>query len=56
MENQSTKSKIIDAFLDILSQKPISRITVKDIASVAGISHMTFYRNFPDKYALIGEI
>lgn len=56
MENQSTKSKIIDAFLDILSQKSISRITVKDIASVAGISHMTFYRNFPDKYALIGEI
>ena len=56
MENQSTKSKIIDAFFNILSQKPISRITVKDIASVAGISHMTFYRNFPDKYALIGEI
>lgn len=56
MENQSTKEKIIEAFFEVLSQKPISRITVKDIASAAGISHMTFYRNFPDKYALIGEI
>lgn len=56
MKNQSTKGKIIDAFLEILTQKPIKQITVKDIASAAEISHMTFYRNFTDKYALIGEI
>lgn len=56
MEKQSTKTKIIQAFLDILPQKSISRITVKDIATAAGISNMTFYRKFPDKYALIGEI
>lgn len=56
MENQSTKKKIIEAFLNILTQKPIKQITVKDIASAAEISHMTFYRNFTDKYALIGEI
>lgn len=56
MENSSTKKKIIKAFMDILSQKPIKQITVKNIASAAGISHMTFYRNFADKYALIGEI
>lgn len=56
MEKQSTKAKITEAFLKILTQKSISRITVKDIASEAGISNMTFYRNFPDKYALIGEI
>ena len=56
MENQSTKKKIIEAFMSILTQKPIKQITVKDIASAAEISHMTFYRNFTDKYSLIGEI
>lgn len=56
MKNPSTKKKIIEAFMDILASKPIKQITVKDIALAAGVSNMTFYRNFTDKYALIGEI
>lgn len=56
MANTSAKAKIIDAFQRILSEKSFSKITVKDIADEAGISHMTFYRNFADKYELVGEI
>lgn len=56
MSNLSAKTKIIEAFQKILTEKSFAKITVKDISDEAGISHMTFYRNFADKYELVGEI
>lgn len=39
-----------------MSQKSFASIKVKDIVDVAGVSHMTFYRNFADKYDLVESI
>lgn len=36
---------IQDAFLDILKEKPISRITVKEVCDKAEINRGTFYKH-----------
>lgn len=47
-----TKSAIKTAFLTLLSAKPISRITVKDIVEECGINRNSFYYHFRDIPAL----
>lgn len=56
MINSPTKQKIADAFLSLLAQKPFASIKAKDIVDAAGVSHMTFYRNFSDKFDLVKSI
>ena len=56
MIDSPTKKKIANAFMEVLSRKSFSAIKVKDIVEEAGISHMTFYRNFSDKYDLVAGI
>ena len=54
--NETTKTKIAEAFMEVLRQKPFANIKVKDIIDVAGVSHMTFYRNYSDMYDLVEKI
>lgn len=54
--NETTKKKIADAFLDVLRQKPFASIKVKEIIEAAGVSHMTFYRNYSDIFDLVESI
>jgi len=56
VNNTPTKKKIAAAFLDVLSQKAFAGIKVKDIIDAAGVSHMTFYRNYSDKFDLVESI
>lgn len=48
---QSERSKhwMEDALLQLMEQKNYSKITVKDITEKAGVSRLTFYRNFESK-------
>lgn len=43
-----TKSIIIDAFWQLLEQKPFSKITVKDIVDLCQLNRNTFYYHFHD--------
>ncbi len=43
-----TKNAIIDAFWELLEQKPYSKITVKDIVDQCQINRNTFYYHFHD--------
>lgn len=57
MDNQesgkkNTKYIIADAFIDLLNQKDIDRITVKDITSACHISRQTFYYHYQDMYGV----
>lgn len=47
---QNTKQLIADAFIALLSSKPLEGIKVHEITEKAGISKATFYRLFSDKY------
>ena len=48
-----TQQKIKEAFVQIINEKGIERITVKDITDLAHINRSTFYKHFHDKDALI---
>lgn len=51
-----TRNAIIQAFLQLLDERPLSKITVKDIVDQCGINRNTFYYHFEDIPALIEAI
>ena len=51
-----TRKVIQDAFLEILKEKPVSRITVKEVCDKAEINRGTFYRHYQDCYDLLDKI
>ena len=50
-----TKMMIQQTFLDLLMQKPISKITVKEICDIAQINRATFYKHYQDTYDLLEQ-
>ena len=51
-----TKNAIKEAFLQLLDEKPLSQITVKQIVEACGVNRNTFYYHYQDVPALIEEI
>ncbi len=51
--SQTTKKAMSASLRKMLRQKPLSKITVTDIAQDCGVSRMTFYYHFKDLYDLI---
>lgn len=51
-----TKKAIEKSFIKLLNERPLSRITVKDIVSDCGINRNTFYYYFQDIPKLIEDI
>ena len=54
--NLITKEAIAAAFEKLLSERSFTKIPVKDITEVCGISRNTFYYHFKDKYELMDWI
>ncbi|CUS26877.1 Putative transcriptional regulator [Paucilactobacillus oligofermentans DSM 15707 = LMG 22743] len=48
-KSQYSKQQILNALLVIMDNKPIYKITIKEICDYALISRKTFYRNFDTK-------
>ena len=51
-----TKQAIKASFLKLLNQRPLSKITVRDIVEDCGINRNSFYYHFADIPALLAEI
>lgn len=51
-----TKMVIRESFIALLKEKPIAKITVKEICTGADINRATFYAHYADPYALLHEI
>lgn len=49
---ERTRRNIINAFLNLRSRKPLEKITVKELAEIAGINKATFYLHYHDIYEL----
>lgn len=47
---------IREAFLQLLKEKDISKITVTDIVKLADINRATFYAHYPDVRGVVEEI
>ena len=44
------KTRLLNALVELLEEKPFSKISVSDIHGKAGVSRQTFYRHFENKY------
>ena len=53
---ETTKEPIVAAYLQLLFEKSLEELTVKEIVQKAGISRSTFYLHFADKYELMDEV
>lgn len=51
-----TKNAIKASFLKLLNERPLNKITIKDIVTDCGINRNSFYYHFEDIPALIEEV
>lgn len=51
-----TKEVIRKAFLELLREKNVARITVKELCEKSGINRATFYKHYADVYDLMEQI
>lgn len=51
-----TKMVIKNSFVKLLNQKPITKISVKEICDDADINRATFYAHYMDQYDLLRQI
>lgn len=51
-----TKMVIRNSFIKLLSQKPISKITIKELCENADVNRATFYAHYQNQYDLLNKI
>lgn len=56
LRTRYTRQVITDAFLQLLRQKPVERITVKEVCALAQINRSTFYRQYKDCFDLMEQL
>ena len=47
-----TQMVLKQSFLELLKEKPVSRITVKEVCALAQLNRATFYAHYSDCFAL----
>ena len=56
LRTRYTRQVITDAFLQLLRQKPVEGITVKEVCALAQINRSTFYRQYKDCFDLMEQL
>lgn len=56
LRTERTKRSISNAFLELRKQKPIEKITVKELSELAFINKATFYTHYRDIYDLSDQL
>ncbi len=56
LQKSLTRENLIEAFWELYKDKPIEKITVKEITNRAGYNRGTFYAYFKDTYEVLKEI
>jgi AcrR family transcriptional regulator len=51
-----TKMALKQSLLELISDRPIGRVTIKEICDTADINRGTFYKHYNDQYDLMNEI
>lgn len=51
-----TKRILKESFLSILKEKPVNKITVKEVCEIAELNRATFYAHYSDCFALLESI
>ena len=53
---ETTKKRLANAMLDLLCNRPLSKLTIGDICASCGLRRQSFYYHFRDKYDLAAWI
>jgi AcrR family transcriptional regulator len=53
---EANKQRILGAAIELFQQYGINRVTIRDIADQAGVSHVTVYKHFGDQNDIIRQI
>ncbi|WP_246239241.1 TetR/AcrR family transcriptional regulator [Paenibacillus anseongense] len=53
VRNTQTKQSLINAFMQLVSEKDFEKIRIADISQRAHVNRATFYAHFNDKYELL---
>ena len=53
MPKKDIEGLLADSFKELALEKPIEKITIREITDRAGVIRVTFYNHFQDKYELI---
>lgn len=53
---QRTRAALLEALLALLETRPFDRVSIREIATVAGIGYATFFRHYPSKDALLEDV
>lgn len=56
LRTERTRRSIANAFLELRKQKPLEKITVKELAELAYINKATFYTHYHDIYDLSDQL
>ncbi|HCA30580.1 MAG TPA: TetR/AcrR family transcriptional regulator, partial [Ruminococcaceae bacterium] len=51
-----TRMVLQDSLLELMKNKPISKITIKELCETADINRTTFYAHYRDQYDLLRTI
>lgn len=54
--NAATQQNIMDALIELLQQRPLSKLSIQTIADKAAVNRGTVYVHFVDKYAILETI
>ncbi len=50
---KDVKSALAESFRELVLEKPVEKITIKEIADRTGVIRVTFYNHFQDKYEVL---
>jgi AcrR family transcriptional regulator len=48
-QNQTARERIVSAMMELIKKKPMSTIEIQELTEKAGVSRMTFYRNYSSR-------
>ena len=51
-----TQMVLKDSFIELMKEKPISKISIRELCEVADVNRTTFYAHFTDQYQLLQSI
>jgi AcrR family transcriptional regulator len=51
--SERTRQRLQEEALRLFSERGFDEVTVAEVANAAGVSHMTFFRHFPTKEAVV---
>ena len=52
MKNGDMKEKLYNSLIELMYDKPLDKITVRQVAEHCGVTTQTFYNHFSDKYEI----